>query len=141
MRFLATLLLLALAACQSGPPRPVDIESWDTCARCRMAISQKRYAAEIVAADGGAAKFDDIVCMLRYAADHHLKPEEQAVFVMDYETEQWLDADKAVFVQSDEIPSPMAGGIAAARERARAESLASAVRGRILTLEELWTSK
>lgn len=130
-----------LVACQSGPPRPVDIESWDMCAHCRMAISQKCYAAEIVSSDGNAAKFDDIACMLQYAADRSMKREDEAIFVMDYDTQQWLNAREAVFVQSDAIPSPMAGGIAAVQERSRAESLANSLKGRILTFEELWNSR
>ncbi len=63
--------LTAFAACRTGPPRPI-IEPSDMCSRCRMAISQNRYAAELVDRDGNVWKFDDIGCMVRYTRDHSL---------------------------------------------------------------------
>ena len=63
-----TILALAvfLAACAGEAIKPVDIEASDMCSFCRMAISEKRYAAEIIDAEDNVMKFDDIGCMLRY---------------------------------------------------------------------------
>ena len=141
MRVPAAFALLAMAACRSGPPQPVDIDASDMCSRCRMAISQNRYAAELLDREGNAFKFDDIGCMVHYAADHHLNPKEQTIFVMDYQSQHWLKADQAVYVRSGAIPSPMSGGLAAFHDRAQAEELARTVQGRILAFEELWTAK
>lgn len=141
MKAAVIIALLGLAACSSGPPRPVDLDASDMCSRCRMAISQNRYAAELLDRDGGALKFDDIGCMVRYAADHHLDTKVQTAFVMDYQTQHWLAGPQASFVRSAAIPSPMSGGLAAFQDRAQAQQFAATVNGRVLGFEELWTSK
>jgi copper chaperone NosL len=51
---------------------PVDIDPGDMCQSCKMAISQKKYAAEFVDKDGGVFKFDDIGCMFRFAKQRAL---------------------------------------------------------------------
>jgi copper chaperone NosL len=98
-------------ACRPGPPKPVDIDPDDMCAFCRMAISQKQFAAEIIDGKGSAQKFDDIGCMLRYR--EHQKTTPAAVFVVDYRTRKWLDGASAYFIRSDRLQTPMGGGIAA----------------------------
>lgn len=138
MKVLAVLALLAAVGCHSGPPQPVDIDASDMCSRCRMAISQKRYAAELFDRDGNVFKFDDIGCLLHYAIQRHLNLKDHTVFVMDYGTERWLGAGRAVYVRSGAIPSPMSGGLAAFADRPRAEEFASTVQGRVLAFEELW---
>lgn len=105
-----------------------------------MAISQKRYAAELLDSNGNAWKFDDIGCMVRYTLDHRLDRNTGTFFVMDYATEQWLPAPQATYVRSEAIPSPMSGGLAAFKEKAQAEAFARGIHGHILTFEELWTS-
>jgi copper chaperone NosL len=129
-----------LAACRTGPPRPIEIDATDMCSRCRMAISQKRYAAELLDGAGNVWKFDDIGCMVRYTVDHHLNPQSGTYFVMDYGTQQWLAAPRAIYVRSAAIPSPMSGGLAAFQDQAQAEAFSRGVRGRVLAFEDLWTS-
>lgn len=110
-----TLLVFAvlLAACAGGAVKPVDIESSDMCSFCRMAISEKRYAAEIIDQEENVMKFDDIGCMLRYrdAAGTTLKP--AAIFVNDFETREWLPAEKAFFARPANVKTPMGSGIVA----------------------------
>lgn len=100
-----------------------------------MAISQPRYAAQIVDEDGTAFKFDDIGCLLRYLAAHQLP--RARIYIMDYLSEQWLDAEKAVFVKSESIESPMAGGLAAFGEAKAAKEFLQHNRGRIISFSEL----
>jgi copper chaperone NosL len=141
MKKVLIIALTALAACRTGPPRPIDIEPSDMCSRCRMAISQNRYAAELVDPDGNVWKFDDIGCMVRYTRDHSLNPRLQTYFVMDYQSQHWLDAGRAIYVRSGEIPSPMAGGIVAFENQANAEEFSRGVHGELLRFEGLWMSK
>ena len=123
-----TLLVFAvlLAACAGGAIKPVAIEASDMCSFCRMAISEKRYAAEIIDQEENVMKFDDIGCMLRYreAAKTTLKP--AAVFVTDFETREWLPADKAFFARPANVKTPMGSGIVAfmSKEKAGAEAVA-----------------
>lgn len=127
------LLLLALA-CQADQ-RPQAIEAHDVCTSCKMAISQPRYAAQAVDKDGNAHKFDDIGCLLRYLREHN--PPRQRVYVMDYVHQQWLAAESAVFVKSDAVESPMAGGLAAFRDQSAAQQFLKSNAGQVMNFSEL----
>ena len=105
------------------------------CAYCRMAISQKQFAAEALDPDREPLKFDDIGCMLRYRARAEQKP--AAVFVVDYETRQWIAADNASFVRGSRIATPMGGGILAFGDRSRAEAAARELGGEVLPFARL----
>ena len=111
---------LLLAACAGGAIKPVDIEANDMCSFCRMAISEKRYAAEIIDQEENVMKFDDIGCMLRYrdAAGATLEP--AAIFVTDFETREWLPADKAYFSRPANAKTPMGSGIVANADKEKA---------------------
>jgi copper chaperone NosL len=128
-------VMALLSACGSHSPRPVDIDPSDMCGYCRMAISQRQFAAEVLDAEDNPTKFDDIGCLLRYLTDARHK--SSAVFVVDYETRAWIDAAKASFVRGSRVTTPMAGGILAFGERARAETAARAVGGEILPFARL----
>jgi copper chaperone NosL len=105
------------------------------CGFCRMAISQKRFAAEVLDADENAVKFDDIGCMLRYLESGRPKP--TAVFVMDYATGKWKDANASSFLRGSKVATPMGGGILAFGDKARAESAARDTGGEVLPFERL----
>ena len=111
--------LVFIGACYSGGITPVDIEDGDMCAYCRMAISDKRFAAEIIDTDEAVHKFDDIGCMLRFRSASGEKGNEAGVFVVDNQTKQWLRAQDAFFVRSS-IKTPMSSGIVAFSTAAKA---------------------
>jgi nitrous oxide reductase accessory protein NosL len=102
-----------------------------------MAISEKRYAAEMVNA-GGATKFDNIDCMVNYVSKHGLRESAAAWFVMDSEGREWLDARRTLLVKSESIPGPMGGGTLAVVDPVRAEQLARHFSGHVLHFEDLW---
>jgi copper chaperone NosL len=129
------LALTLLTGCRTRSPRPVDIEPSDMCGFCRMAISQKRFAGEVVDADESAVKFDDIGCMLRYREGGRPKP--TAVFVMDYDTREWKDANASSFLRGSKVATPMGGGILAFSDKARAEAAAREIGGEVLPFERL----
>jgi len=127
------------AACQAPQDRPVDIRTdVDMCDYCRMAISEVRYAAELIDPGGMPRKFDEIGCMVRYARTNHPQRDFRATFVMDYESKTWVKGEEAYFVRSESIKTPMNSGIVAFRERSTAESAASRFKGRVLTYADLW---
>ncbi len=126
-----------MAACQSRKPRPVEIEASDMCSFCRMAISEKQYAAEFVDREGNLFKFDDIGCMLRFVRERNLKSEAAAHFVVDYERRDWLEGEKAYYLKSEAIHSPMGGGLVAFRERAKAEEYAAKLSGKVLKFDDV----
>lgn len=115
--------LLWFAACSGGPDfdKPPEIRyGEDLCERCQMIISEPRFAAAYVTADGESHRFDDVGEMLAYRRE---SGDDVAVFwVHDYETEEWLKADAATFVKSDALHTPMGFGIVAFASQAQAET-------------------
>jgi copper chaperone NosL len=63
LRIAAIFCALSLAACGNAASEPVDLAEEDMCAFCKMAISERRYAAEFLNRDGDAFKFDDVGCL------------------------------------------------------------------------------
>ncbi|HEX8984370.1 MAG TPA: nitrous oxide reductase accessory protein NosL [Bryobacteraceae bacterium] len=103
-----------------------------------MAISERRYAAELIDAGGDVFKFDDIGCMIHFAQQRGWIDHPPVRFVHDYDSPAWLEAGRARFVRSPEIPSPMSSGLLSVKDAAKAERYAARFHGRVCTLAELW---
>jgi len=136
---LLTAFCLLLTACspKSTEPQPPNIAyGQDTCDACGMIISDAKFAAATLLTSGEALKFDDIGEMVTYHMDH---PEQQvkAWFVHDYKSEAWIRGEAAFFVKSDQLQTPMGGGVAAFEQKGDAEAFAAEKSGKVLTLDEL----
>ncbi len=133
--------LLLFTACQSHTLEPAALAPEDMCTDCKMAISEKQFAAQYLTKDGEAVKFDDLGCLARYLKSRpQQRADVAAFFVMDYETKQWLKAAAAFYVHSDKFQTPMQGGIAAFNSRPQAEAAAAAKQGRLLDWQEVLAS-
>lgn len=132
------LLVLLVTGCAAGASieEPPDIiYGEDECDRCRMIISDARYAAAYMTEDGQARRFDDVGGMLLY----HLENEEDVhlFWVHDYESKVWVKADEAYFVMSHALETPMGFGIAALNGRDEAEAMAAEWDSEVYTFGEL----
>ena len=116
------ILPIVLAACASGEIKPVPIEAGDMCSFCKMAISEKRFAAEIITDDERVLKFDDVGCLLRYRQQAGNGLKSAAVYVTDYDSREWLKADDAFFVKSGTIKTPMGSSLIAYGDKSKAGS-------------------
>jgi copper chaperone NosL len=99
-----------------------------------MAISQKQFAAEVLDAEENVHKFDDIACMLRFLKQREMKA--AAVFVADYQTREWVKANSAFFLRTDQVATPMGGGLLAFSDAARADAAARSFGSRVLRPDE-----
>lgn len=126
-----------LAACAAGEITPVPIESGDMCSFCRMAISEKRFAAEIIMEDEKVMKFDDIGCMLRFRKAPENQSNVAAIFVMDHDSQQWIKAENGFYVKSPAIKTPMSSGIVAFGDKPKAEKRAADSGARVWQFSEL----
>lgn len=122
-------MVLVLANCQSRVAEPVAIEANDMCAFCRMSISEKRYAAELIDREGEAYKFDDIGCMVNFMKQRENDGSIRAIFVMDFERREWLKAEDAFFALSPKFKTPMSSGIVAFENEANAQAAAAKYQG------------
>lgn len=104
---------------------------------CRMAISEKRFAAEFITKDGEALKFDDIGCLRDYVKSKGNRDQIAAYFFNDYETTRWIAGTSAHFVKSDEFKTPMSGGIVAFEDKLKAEKAVATGGGRLVSLGDL----
>jgi copper chaperone NosL len=140
VRIVAIILVLLLTACQSKPRGPVPIDRDDACASCRMAISERRYAAELIDQDGNIYKFDDIACMLRFAHARGFPPSQASFYITNYVTgKDWVDARHAHFIKlRTSVSSPMASGLVAVVDSNDAAQPAGTEPQRVLSFDELW---
>lgn len=135
---IALVLTLSLAACGGGQAKiepPAIYYGEDVCDQCNMIISDERFAAAmIVEVEPGRTDsrvFDDIGGMLLYQ-NAHLELKVLARYVHDYETKEWLAAEDAYFVHSEQVHSPMNHGVIAAKTQEQAERLAAEFDGRVM---------
>jgi copper chaperone NosL len=112
-----TALLLVGCSEDTSLAPPEILYGQQECERCRMIISDERFAtAMIVEQPGGtrtAFAFDDINCLF----EHERQADGWTIlarYVHDVNTRQWLDTSGAVFLLSERIETPMASGVAAA---------------------------
>ena len=101
-------IIVLFSAC-SPSPEPIDFGN-DECYHCKMLISDIRYGAEIVTDKGKILKFDAAECMGKYIYDKLIDTSTiHSLWVVDYGNPKNLtDADKAFFLRSRTLPSPMA---------------------------------
>jgi copper chaperone NosL len=102
-----------------------------------MAVSEKQFAAEIIPYDGEALKFDDIGCLLRYLSRPQVEEQTAAIFVVDYSTREWLEAQTAYYVHSPTLNTPMSSGVIVFKDRANADESAARYQGKVLKFSEL----
>ena len=121
MRYMARFLLFSLffllsfSACEKREAGAPEEMHWDRdmCERCKMAISERKFAAQIINPQNGKVyKFDDIGCAVLWMDETQIPWREQAIiWVIDASTGKWIDAKKAHY--SDDSITPMAFGFAA----------------------------
>jgi copper chaperone NosL len=130
VRFVPILCFFFLCiGCGRAELRPIEILSEDMCAFCRMAISEKRFACELITQDGEVFKFDDIGCMLRFRKHGSHPNSIAASFVVDFDTREWLKSEEAYFVKSKEFKTPMGGNVVAFKTGAGAAAAVDRTRG------------
>jgi copper chaperone NosL len=127
----------ALANCQKPGIEPVALQPEDVCAHCKMSISEKRYAAELIDREGEARKFDDITCMVKFVKNPNNTTKAVAYFVMDFDERQWIKADNAHYVRSSELSTPMNGGIIAFNDKSKAEEASAKYHGKLLSFKDV----
>lgn len=130
-------MLVALANCRHGVIEPVSIEADDMCSYCRMAISEKRYAAESIDNDGQVFKFDDIGCLANFMKQQKNNASIAATFVMDFDRREWRKAEDAFYVRSSEFKTPMNGGTVALSDQSSAQAAAAKYQGKMLQFAEV----
>jgi copper chaperone NosL len=120
--FITVGIVLLDAGCGQREIRPVEIYPEDNCSNCRMAISDKSFASELITDKDEVMKFDDLSCLESYRKKN-ATVQIKAIFVMDYDSKSWLPFEKSVIVKTG-IDTPMGSGKIAVKDSARAAAMA-----------------
>lgn len=132
---LASLLLVGCGGSDGAEQPPAIAYGQDICSRCGMIISEERFAAGLVGADGTQEVFDDAGEMIAFVQEEGLG--DRRVWVHDYDSQEWIDGITAVYVVSHDVVTPMASGILAFESRDAAERHVQEYGGNILTWNEV----
>jgi copper chaperone NosL len=92
---------LAAVACKQTDAAAEPVWGKEPCAHCKMLVSDKRYAAQLVDEAGDHRFFDDIGCMVLFMDAR--KPPER-VWVRESTSGTWVDARTARYVQGARTP-------------------------------------
>jgi len=119
----ATGLLVAmlLPACSQEPETGPGEVRWDrdTCARCRMAVSDHHYSAQVRGGPTGERTnlhmFDDLGCAVIWLEQQTWRDDPRTeVWVTDHQDGSWVDARTASYVTGKTTPMDYGLGAQAA---------------------------
>lgn len=130
------LILFLFNSCSSGPdPLKFGI---DGCDYCKMIIMNDRYGAEAITKKGKVYKFDSIECMANYIKEHPGENNYANLLTLDYmQPGKFIDAKNAVFVLSEDLPSPMGLNLTSFQTEDAVNTLRNKVDGKMLKWEEV----
>ena len=135
MKIMIVSALVVLASC-APQPAPITYGS-DGCHFCSMTIVDEQHAAQIVTKKGKPFKFDAVECMVNHLKDVDMASIE-LFLVNDYESPgELIDAKKATYLISKEIPSPMGEYLSAFKTQPDAERVEAENKGKLYSWEAL----
>ena len=132
------LALLATLACSGKPSGPASLDPRnDACAYCRMAVSDPRFASQLVAPREEPRFFDDLGCLRDFLRDGPPPPGAVA-FVADHRTREWIPAAGAVYTRNPRVQTPMGSHLVAHRDAASRDADRAIAGGTSMTAAEIF---
>ena len=133
--YLTLSLLLLFISC-NVTPKAIDYGN-EECHFCKMTIVDKVHAAELVTKKGKVYTFDSTECMVNFMNDFDTAEIELYLTNNYTEPEVLIDATKATFLISKNIPSPMGAFLSAFKDKANAEKIQQKKGGSLYSWKEL----
>ncbi|MFX0555285.1 nitrous oxide reductase accessory protein NosL [Maribacter sp. CXY002] len=132
---LIAIILITIWSCNVGP-KAINYGA-DACHYCSMTIVDRQHASQLVTEKGKVFKFDATECMMNHA--NEVDRQSIAMFLAnDYNMPgELIDATKATFLISKNIPSPMGEYLTAFSNQTKAQTAQIENGGELLTWEEL----
>ncbi|MGX1195069.1 nitrous oxide reductase accessory protein NosL [Metabacillus sp. SLBN-84] len=138
MLMLTGVILLLGACSQEVKPRAINEET-DVCEVCNMAVMDNQFATQAILENKKVLTFDDIGCMFTWKNESMEKI--KATFVRDYNTEDWIESEKAFYVYEKSIKTPMAYNVISFAEEKDAKTFTEKNGGELLSYEDLSNHK
>jgi copper chaperone NosL len=83
-----------------------------------MAVSEARFAAQVVAPGEEPLFFDDVGCLRDYLRGGARVAAGSVAFVADHHTREWVEAGRAVYTRVPGLGTPMGSNLIAHRDPA-----------------------
>ena len=130
----ACALLLFFLGC-TPKPEPIQFGK-DLCHFCSMKIMDQRYGAELITSKGRVYKFDSIECLLAFSSEKKVKVHSR--WVVDFGNPgQLIPWEKALFLHTPRLPSPMGLNVAAFSEEEKLKTTKEKYKGRKIPSKKL----
>jgi copper chaperone NosL len=135
---LVGILILASSCASPDSTEPPAINyGRDICIECGMIIQDARFATAYRLGDGTEKLFDDVGDMIVHLRGTGDSVVTSQMWVHDFQTEEWVSVDSALFVPTLSVASPMGHSIIAFSEVGRASAFAADVDGEVITWDVL----
>lgn len=138
----AVLLLPFMFMLDSCHTKPEPFASGkDNCYFCKMGITDTRFGGELITKKGKIYKFDDLHCLISFlkAGGEEEKNISQTVTVLFNKPNEFLDVNKASFVISPELKSPMGSNAAGFTDNNAAQDFARNNQAQTATWQDLYS--
>jgi copper chaperone NosL len=124
-------------ACNNEPV-PIRFNE-DQCAYCQMIISDKRFGSELITNKGKNYKYDSIECLAAYIIENKKGTEDyQSIWAIDFKyPENFVDASKAWYLQSDLLKSPMGLNFSSFADKTDAQNVQNVFPGKLIRWEQV----
>ena len=104
-------------------PEPLNYGK-DQCDHCRMTIMDNKFGAEIITKKGKIYKFDAAECMINFVKEGKLSDGDVSKYLVTDASKpaNFINAKDAVYLISENFPSPMGADLSAYGNRGDAEN-------------------
>jgi copper chaperone NosL len=135
---IATLIVSSFLSSCSVEPVPLNYGK-DACYFCKMTLVDSKFGAEVVTKKGKIYKFDDVSCLISFLQTIEVDEKDISnIYFADFSKPNTLvEKEKAFFLQSEQIKSPMASGIAVFSSQTELEKAMETYQGTTISWNEL----
>jgi len=103
-----------------------------------MAVSDARFAAQLVARAEEPRIFDDVGCLRSYLRGGARIPARAVAYVADHRSKEWVPASRAVYTHVPGLTTPMLSGLVAHADAASRAADTDAARGEPRSVQEIF---
>jgi copper chaperone NosL len=103
-----------------------------------MAVSDLRFAAQLVAPSEEPRFFDDIGCLATFLKSGGAPAKGQIAYVADHKTKQWIRAASALYTRVPGLQTPMNSFLVAHADTASRNADADAKDGTPMTVSQVF---
>lgn len=134
----AAIGFLLLFAVSCAPDGPIVVNpGQERCAHCRMDVADMRFNAQLITEKGKRYHFDSIECMEAWIIENADQRVAHAYVKNVAQPDQFIEREKALYVKSERLASPMGAYLAAYGTEEQVAKAIAEYGGRELRPDEL----